>query len=728
MAKEGGKTRVLADMKLLLESVADSEEERQNCSEAFAATATLLSQNSKLRVLFLSKTSFANKHEVILAYYYSFLHLGVAQDCFMDLGGLELFLGIAKNSEKEDMRKTALYILALAIENNSKSREALTKPKIFKLIKNYLNGKNTVIRTTAAFLLVCLSSNNGSAQDMVRDLKCLHKLCEMFKKQPAALLLPLPGSHSGSAKYREKRADPPCDYSVGSINFPVSSYLINTQPAINRSDVGDLGIVELLMKGMSINCNHSNTLDRFRMQSVIGLSSVVDGCDANQQRFLAIDGPAIMVQVLTCSQDPDFKRLATFVLHCCLVTPKGDSEVDEDDVLMLAAAGQAKQMCSLTRQAQRDPLQPDVDKGSLPGLPCQTPQVSHRGIASEQRLMETIRKQHELVSRLESKINDMELRAGLSRAGGESVKPSRAMRHRDYEHLVDTESNRNDACHTRQLQKQAINNTREITTQYEPNESANMHDQQSAIGKAPMITKQPKASNIRKGMSRIAETRVMAEERPMRKEQLDTETDESQGSVFSLARDAQEGSRGHHSLHEEQEIMELEEVQFRGRLGTLKELSIQGHQKSKIYEQTTIKETGPNEGRDRWISRRQTENEKTQRHNMEIRSKRVEVSTKDNAIENFPTQNTNHGRSAKMIDHNANISSYGNCCQGDTPSVRSVSTQCEFSYDSQDYDDYDGHHSGYASSSDDSSDYECGCSSDAEVVMITSCTLHKLCP
>ncbi|XP_032230242.2 telomere repeats-binding bouquet formation protein 1 isoform X2 [Nematostella vectensis] len=490
MAKEGGKTRVLADMKLLLESVADSEEELQNCSEAFAATATLLPQNS------------------------------VAQDCFMDLGGLELFLGIAKNSEKEDMRKTALYILALAIENNSKSREALTKPKIFKLIKNYLNGKNTVIRTTTAFLLVCLSSNNGSAQDMVRDSKCLHKLCEMFKEclpsssvqrseeqwfdsmdgqslelwttvcsaicaslvnpqnesnqQLCCCLFPaatrvlrstakrelihpvitllgacvmgnrdcqtrlriVGGIRALMELLRDALSQDSASYGANDVKF--IAHLVSTlassysEHAINRSDVGDLGIVELLMKGMSINCNHSNTLDRFRMQSVIGLSSVVDGCDANQQRFLAIDGPAIMVQVLTCSQDPDFKRLATFVLHCCLVKPKGDSEVDEDDVLMLAAAGQAKQMCSLTRQAQRDPLQPDVDKGSLPGLPCQTPQVSHRGIASEQRLMETIRKQHELVSRLESKINDMELRAGLSRAGASRryrIKPKRCMPH-----------------------------------------------------------------------------------------------------------------------------------------------------------------------------------------------------------------------------------------------------------------------------------------------------------
>ncbi|XP_073240310.1 telomere repeats-binding bouquet formation protein 1-like [Porites lutea] len=142
----------IEDVKLLQEALRYQEDDPSQQQQALRALADTLSQNRR------------------------------AQDYFCFSSGLEYLLNLCKATKSPAVCRATLYTLAMATEGNDISQRAMTKNHVFHLLRSNLQAiKDRAIVTTSAFLLLTICADNCQGQNLARETKCLHSLCDIFR-------------------------------------------------------------------------------------------------------------------------------------------------------------------------------------------------------------------------------------------------------------------------------------------------------------------------------------------------------------------------------------------------------------------------------------------------------------------------------------------------------------------------------------------------------------------
>ncbi|CAH3014912.1 unnamed protein product, partial [Porites evermanni] len=141
----------IEDVKLLQEALRYQEDDPSQQQQALRALADILSQNRR------------------------------AQDYFCFSSGLEYLLSLCKATKSPAVCGATLYTLAMATEGNDISQRAMTKNHVFHLLRSNLQAKDRAIVTTSAFLLLTICADNCQGQNLARETKCLHSLCDIFR-------------------------------------------------------------------------------------------------------------------------------------------------------------------------------------------------------------------------------------------------------------------------------------------------------------------------------------------------------------------------------------------------------------------------------------------------------------------------------------------------------------------------------------------------------------------
>ncbi|KAK3750570.1 hypothetical protein QZH41_009812 [Actinostola sp. cb2023] len=108
----------------------------------------------------------------------------MAQNYFRELQGVELMMSIYQHFKKlkdKEVLENALYTLGVATEKNNVTRDGLLTPEMFVMI----NGATKMALIPSAFLLLCVTSNNVTGQDLSRTTHCINKLCNLLKTNVA---------------------------------------------------------------------------------------------------------------------------------------------------------------------------------------------------------------------------------------------------------------------------------------------------------------------------------------------------------------------------------------------------------------------------------------------------------------------------------------------------------------------------------------------------------------
>ncbi|XP_020616593.1 telomere repeats-binding bouquet formation protein 1-like [Orbicella faveolata] len=141
----------IEDVKLLVESMKYQKDDPSQQQQALRALGEILSQNKR------------------------------AQDYFCSSSGVEYVLSLCKITESPAVCQSALYTLAMATEGNDFSQRTLTKKSVFQLLRLHLQAKNRPAATTSAFLLMTICDGNCEGQNLAKETKCLHSLCDLYK-------------------------------------------------------------------------------------------------------------------------------------------------------------------------------------------------------------------------------------------------------------------------------------------------------------------------------------------------------------------------------------------------------------------------------------------------------------------------------------------------------------------------------------------------------------------
>ncbi|KAM7435376.1 bouquet formation protein 1 [Porites harrisoni] len=191
----------IEDVKLLQEALRYQEDDPSQQQQALRALADILSQN------------------------------GRAQDYFCLSSGLEYLLSLCKATKTPAVCQATLYTLAMATEGNDISQRAMTKNHVFHLLRSNLQAKDRAIVTTSAFLLLTICADNCQGQNLARETKCLHSLCDIFRsclpvhKSPSS-------SHMSEVWFND--IDEDCAKLWNSVVVALHSLLQNPQNAQNQ--------------------------------------------------------------------------------------------------------------------------------------------------------------------------------------------------------------------------------------------------------------------------------------------------------------------------------------------------------------------------------------------------------------------------------------------------------------------------------------------------------------
>lgn len=191
----------IEDVKLLQEALRYQEDDPSQQQQALRALADILSQNRR------------------------------AQDYFCLSSGLEYLLSLCKATKTPAVCQATLYTLAMATEGNDISQRAMTKNHVFHLLRSNLQAKDRAIVTTSAFLLLTICADNCQGQNLAREAKCLHSLCDIFRscrpvhKSPSS-------SHMSEMWFND--IDEDCAKLWNSVVVALHSLLQNPQNAQNQ--------------------------------------------------------------------------------------------------------------------------------------------------------------------------------------------------------------------------------------------------------------------------------------------------------------------------------------------------------------------------------------------------------------------------------------------------------------------------------------------------------------
>ncbi|KAL9984274.1 hypothetical protein ACROYT_G006549 [Oculina patagonica] len=141
----------IEDVKLLVESIEYQKDDPSQQQQALRALGEILSQSKR------------------------------AQDYFCSSSGVEYVLSLCKTTKSPAISQSALYTLVMATEGNEFSKRTLTKKSVFHMLRSNLQAKNRTATTTSAFLLMTVCDGNCEGQNLARETKCLHSLCDLYK-------------------------------------------------------------------------------------------------------------------------------------------------------------------------------------------------------------------------------------------------------------------------------------------------------------------------------------------------------------------------------------------------------------------------------------------------------------------------------------------------------------------------------------------------------------------
>ncbi|KAL3841434.1 hypothetical protein ACJMK2_019584 [Sinanodonta woodiana] len=105
------------------------------------------------------------------------------KDYFRESQSLQYVFDLLTTTKYGDVREATLFCLASAVESNVFSQKLLTSASTFTFLHSLLSATNSSVRLkqTAAYLILCLVSNNGHGQNLARISSCLHDLLALIR-------------------------------------------------------------------------------------------------------------------------------------------------------------------------------------------------------------------------------------------------------------------------------------------------------------------------------------------------------------------------------------------------------------------------------------------------------------------------------------------------------------------------------------------------------------------
>ncbi|XP_052802742.1 uncharacterized protein LOC128232965 [Mya arenaria] len=106
-----------------------------------------------------------------------------AKDIFRECGGLEQVMQLVTSTKCSTVVESGLYCLGSAVAKNVYSQKALSTAGMFLFLHGIFSSQksSTKKKQTATFLALCLVSNNGFGQNLIRQSSCLHDILSLVR-------------------------------------------------------------------------------------------------------------------------------------------------------------------------------------------------------------------------------------------------------------------------------------------------------------------------------------------------------------------------------------------------------------------------------------------------------------------------------------------------------------------------------------------------------------------
>lgn len=193
----------IEDVKLLVESLEYQKDDSSQQQQALKVLAEILSKNKR------------------------------AQDYLCSSNGMEYVLSLCKTMTSPTVVQSALYTLAMAAEGNDFCQRVLTNKSVFNVLRCNLQAKNIKAAMTSAFLVMTICTQNCNGQNLARETKCLHSLCDLYKScLPIHRLSTSTGDESGKKWF--DNLDKNCLQLWTAVVVSLHSLLQNPQNAQNQ--------------------------------------------------------------------------------------------------------------------------------------------------------------------------------------------------------------------------------------------------------------------------------------------------------------------------------------------------------------------------------------------------------------------------------------------------------------------------------------------------------------
>ncbi|XP_071784088.1 uncharacterized protein [Asterias amurensis] len=275
-----------------------------------------------------------------------------AQEVCRETGAINIVLDLLTTG-KDAVKIAAMYMLGCACEKNVFSQKRLCTKAVFKFLYCQLSSTDSSnnLKRVAAYLVLCLVTNNGEGQNLARKTKCLHTILTLFRMfHPSADSIRLPGQ-MGQMKTQTKDDqlelwtcvtsalsgcvnNPQNDENqqLCAMTFPTAVALLNKtkDPTIIRQTasylslsvansvcnqvrfgiIGGIEVLVSLLKGVIVNLltnpHHDYVLAALQLANLF--VSCITGCEQNHARLVNLNVIPLLLQLLEMSViDTEYK-------------------------------------------------------------------------------------------------------------------------------------------------------------------------------------------------------------------------------------------------------------------------------------------------------------------------------------------------------------------------------------------------------------------------------------
>ncbi|XP_033647525.1 telomere repeats-binding bouquet formation protein 1-like isoform X2 [Asterias rubens] len=275
-----------------------------------------------------------------------------AQEICRETGAINFVLDLLTTG-KDAVKIAAMYMLGCACEKNVFSQKRLCTKAVFKFLYCQLSSTDSSnnLKRVAAYLVLCLVTNNGEGQNLARTTKCLHTILTLFRMfHPSADSTRLPGQ-MGQMKTQTKDDqlelwtcvtsalsgcvnNPQNDENqqLCAMTFPTAVALLNQtkDPTIIRQTssylslsvansvcnqvrfgiIGGIEVLVSLLKGVIVNLltnpHHDYVLAALQLANLF--VSCITGCEQNHARLVNLNVIPLLLQLLGMSViDTEYK-------------------------------------------------------------------------------------------------------------------------------------------------------------------------------------------------------------------------------------------------------------------------------------------------------------------------------------------------------------------------------------------------------------------------------------